>query len=147
MTNNLITELESRMGNGILNVIIKYGVTLIARYIVNKSYVKNELFLHLMERFKHQFKDEIIYIRDGNFLSIEYRDGIDAEEFIKRFDRIYSGNANIVESHVTDDTVFVIIKPIDEIYENIVLCDLKNCGFEVVNNEYFIHAVARLKSD
>jgi hypothetical protein len=148
---NFDEELERYMGKHTVDTSVVHGVSIEGRYIVNKSFAKNALFHWLMESYKEKFandpksKFKIFYIRSGNYLLVAYGDKVSPKQFVKSFGGEYAFYAKIVEMHENEHGLFVIIKPFNEVAEQMVVEDLRYCGFEIVENDDFIIAVAKVE--
>jgi hypothetical protein len=144
----IIDELQKILGKHTIDVFVKRGVSVEGRYLVCVSYAKNPLFLNLMKKYQEQFtndpnsKYELVHIRNGNFLLIKIDKKVTPKDFIKSFGE-YALEAKLVEVSETEYGLFVIIKPFDEITEELLYTDLENCGFEIIDDTDFIIAMAK----
>jgi hypothetical protein len=145
---DVINEIEKIIGKSAITTFVKRGVTVEGRYLVCLSYSKSPLFLQLMKSYQQKFNNDpkskyrLVHVRNGNFLLIEIGEPCKPKDFIKSFGE-YALDAKIVEMNENEYGIFVIIKPFNEIVEEMLCIDLKNCGFEIVDNFEFIIAMAR----
>jgi hypothetical protein len=125
-----------------------HGISITGYYLVCTSYIQYPLFENLIKNYRNKLENssepiKIFHVHGGNYMIIHYKEPVEPAKCIKEMFDIYATYHNkLCEIKEDEKSIYVIIKPYDEINGYMIEHDLINCGFQIIETIPFIIACA-----